>query len=543
VNESSHDRPGIRLALALGVQLAASLALLRHLGDQLNPDAAVYGRMAQLWLAGDAALALNATWGVLGPWLAVPGIALGLDPPTALRVGQVAAAVLATVGTDALLGCFAIRPAARMLLLLAGALYAATASTIVLTSDASYVAAFAWMCWALVTPRETIGRVPRAAVAGLLAAASFLARPVGLPMGVAMVVGSEWLRTGEEGWRRCVRSLALAACGWALVAVPWIVTLSVHYGRPTMSHSPLVVHQAVGPHTDHPWNMPSFTRLHRPPEGRITTWEDPSIMLDPRLEWSPFESEASWRHQVGLLRANGALIVRELVGFDGLGIALGSLVLTPLLSIVRRRRGIGWRETWLGLCLVLHVVALAPLHVERRYLWPLFPVALAGLGTLAARVAGDAAGEEEGRRAHPLAGVALIGLLLPTLVVSGFRVVALLAFPARHERAVVARWTALVRQAGGEGPVVSWSVNTLKTLDAEGLYLAWMLGRPWLGNLATDGHDLDDAVSLGARLVVAKTALDDGTPPAPLRDWRVLAREKVEGTTLRDGWYFVAMRP
>jgi hypothetical protein len=76
---------------------------------------------------------------------------------------------LVTVGSGALLGCFAVAPPLRAALVLAAALHAAYASTIVLASDVAYVAVFVWLCWALVTPRPRLLGVSRPLVAGMLA--------------------------------------------------------------------------------------------------------------------------------------------------------------------------------------------------------------------------------------------------------------------------------------------------------------------------------------------------------------------------------------
>ncbi len=532
------------LALVLAAQTVLSVAIAHHLRDQFSPDAVAYARAAQLWLHGRAALAVNATWGVLCPLLTVPGLALGMHPAAALRLGQSVAALVATAGTHVLLGCFAGRSLVRLILVSAGALFATASSQT--TSDASFVAVFVWMAVALLSPREELGGLPRPLVGGALAGLSFLARPIGLPMGVAMVVVTEIMRARPAArWSQVRRALTMAAIGWAAVALPWIAVLSLHYGKLTLSHSPRLVLDSVGPRSSHPFNLPSFTRLHRPPEGRITTWEDPSLVSDAGLAWSPFESNDAWRHQIRLIRENLRIIVGFLVAFDGDGLAMVALVLVPLLAFVRPRPGVGWRERWLLLPLLLHVGALAPLHVELRYLWSLFPVSLAALGALAARVEGWLAppGGATDRPRRLVVAVLVVLILLPLLATDALYPVVLLGTPARHELALVRGWADDLRRAGQEGPVASWSPYLVKSFDAEGLYLAWDLQQPWFGNVATNGSDAGAAVAMGARVMVAKTELSAAAPPAWLQaDWSVLETTEAKGVTIRDGRYFILVR-
>jgi hypothetical protein len=513
-----------------------SVVLALHLRDQLNPDAVAYGRAAQLWLHGDAHLALNATWGVLCAWLGVPGIAMGLEPPDALRAAQIAMALLSTTATWWLVACFDLRASVRVMLVLTASLYAAAASTEVLASDASFVATFVWMCWVLLSPSERIVGVSRAALAGMLAGLTFLARPSGLPIGIGVAVGTELMRRGDEA--TLSRRLSGLLIGWACVALPWIAVLSLHYGALTLTHSGPLVHDAVGPRSVHSWNLPSFTTLHRPPDGRVTTWEDPGLLRDPSLDWSVFESWAAAAHQLALIRHNTSAIIGSFRALDGSGLALISLFTIPLLSWMKPRTAAAWRERWLLLPFLVFVAVFAPLHVEERYLWPIIPIALLALGLLASRLSDWVRGATHPRKLRGLAATALELLVLGApLVLTVGRIVRLVAAPPRQERRLAREWMSALRPTNVIGPVVSWSPYVVKAFDPEGLYLAWQLGQPWLGNIATDGHDADTALALGARILVAKIPFDGVLPSWLDAGWKSIRVSDVRDMTLRDGRY------
>jgi hypothetical protein len=231
------------------------------------------------------------------------------------------------------------------------------------------------------------------------------------------------------------------------------------------------------------------------------------------------------------------------VAIDADGGAILALLVVVILGVVRPRAGVGWREPWLLLAPILHVLALAPLHVEQRYLWPVLPIGLCALGALGTRLLDSAALARRSRRVLAAAGCGV--LVVPPVVFHAAMALSLLIVPARSERLLADNWAARVREAGAAGPVVSWTAWPEKALDPEGLYLAWRLGQPWLANLATDAHDLQRAVTLGARVLVVKMDPSAGARPAWLgsdSEWSVLAVEDVRGETLRDGRYLVLAR-
>jgi hypothetical protein len=77
----------------------------------------------------------------------------------------------------------------------------------------------------------------------------------------------------------------------------------------------------------------------------------------------------------------------------------------------------------------------------------------------------------------------------------------------------------------------------VKALDPEGLYLAWQLGQPWFGNIATDGHDADTALALGARILVVKIPFDGVSPSWLDAGWKSVRVSDVRDLTFRDGRY------
>jgi hypothetical protein len=108
---------------------------------------------------------------------------------------------------------------------------------------------------------------------------------VALPVSIGLVIIIHGLRiyAGGQSVRAAFQGVMWNLSALALVALPWILTLSHHYGSPTFSTSASINHALVGPGDQSLIHVFIRSHLAHPP-GRITTWEDPDPKLDGN-EW------------------------------------------------------------------------------------------------------------------------------------------------------------------------------------------------------------------------------------------------------------------
>jgi hypothetical protein len=248
-----------------------------------------------------------------------------------------------------------------------------------------------------------------------------------------------------------------------LIALPWIFVISAKYNRITISTSGPIAHAIAGP-LDVDRYHPTFVTLHRPGKGRITSWEDPTNMG--YRHWSPFDSPASFRHQLSLGTGNTLRVL---------------FILTTLLPLWP---WVIWRAVRLGRSNAafalggLPVVLLGGLYLpfyltanEQRYFFVAVPLLWAALAITREAESGSSAGLRRSGRVLWL-NAGLIALLL---VASMIR----FSVPPRtasREARLLADW---LRQQDMSGPVAG---SALQRGGRTGLFLAWYLREPWLGD-------------------------------------------------------------
>jgi len=501
--------------------------------DQMNPDGVSYCRTAEYLLAGSSDLAVNGYWGALLSWLSVPPMWLGVHAATAARGVQFCSALALTLAAHGVFQAIRIGPLAHAAVLTAVALNGALWAAFGISGDLLLAATVAALSWALCVRRTHILGVPIEIVAALFAALATFAKPIGFYFCLCMIAGTWGLRVlwSESSLLHAVKRTAITVAALVLFIAPWVTILSTHYGELTLSRSAGLNHSMLHPRVTHLWNLPSFTEIHRPDEGRITSWEDPTQRPGNHdLTWSPADTSELRNRQLAL----GALTltrIRGMVGaIDFTHLALLCLLVIPGLSWVQPRERHGWRDAWLFLPLFISVCAYLPFMVHGRYLWPVWVSALGALAVGHTRVQTDL------RSASRRVRVGLAALfLLPPIGTALYEVGTVLTQPPSRELAIARELADRLRAEGAVGPVVSWSPYTSKGLDPEGLYLAWELDQPWLSHigveileplpgdppatraehLADEAAQLREAVRLGARVVLVKTRLDDPTASFP----------------------------
>lgn len=236
---------------------------------QINPDGIAYLRIAGYWAEGKWDLALSGYWGPLFSWLMIPlrGLADGLGNLAAARITMIMSGMLFLLAARSVFLRLDLSAAARSVALLLTALFAArttveTTSPDLLVSGLLLflVASLFGSCW--ITSRS------RAIRAGVLGGLAYLAKAAALPYAFALIVVIALFRAliGLDTGTRALRAAGFALAGVVIVALPWIVTLTVHYGAPTWSTSGGINHALIAP-SGPSFHHPTFFRYHVPEEG------------------------------------------------------------------------------------------------------------------------------------------------------------------------------------------------------------------------------------------------------------------------------------
>lgn len=463
----------LNLIVAYGACVAALLVLQVLCFDKINPDGIAYARIAGYYAHGQWALAVTGYWGVLLSWIAVPFLVLSGNPVLAIRIAVGISALVFLWGGIGLLRAFRLPPMALALGAWTLAAAAAVWSTSFITPDL--------LAMGLLT-RGTgllIGRgrdgAPGPFPAGIVLGVGYLGKAVVLPVAVLVIPTVQvcaWL-FGVERLPSVLRRVALAYAGLALVALPWIATLSLHYSHPTFSTSGTINHTIVGP-PDVDRFHPTFRELRAPDPGRITSWEEPSRLGYAR--WSPFANPAYAIHQAKLVAGNVKAVIRTLMSFDVLGLGLAAAVFA---AFGLRARGLD-RQPWrmAALLLVPLTVVYLPVYAgDPRYFLGCVPIVVGsalGLAWVLTRAPSlPSSGARIARTAA--AGVVVLSFL-------GAQANFLHSFLFKEDRDQLVSARAIAARI----PATSHGIASVLDNANFGLYVAWAADKPYWGNRDAD---------------------------------------------------------
>ncbi|MGV3756428.1 MAG: hypothetical protein ACO1QS_13690 [Verrucomicrobiota bacterium] len=456
--------------------------------DQLNNDAIAYLRLGEYYAQGKMDLAVSGYWGPMLSWLIALGIKLGFAPMAAGRAAMVISSLVFTAGAIGLLRGVRLSGWPAILSAAIAAISTIFWSVEYLSPDL-LVSGLMLGAWGVFFTGSWLKERKWQAAAGALWGLAYLAKAVAFPLAVVVTLAVAGLRLLIGGERKQVLLAAtITVSVFALVASPWVGTLSAKYGHFTFSTSGRINHSIVGPEDVDRYH-PVFRTFHQPEAGRVTQWEDPSRM--DYKSWSPL---ANLSHQVTLLRKNFNTVIAHLVNFDLLFVGIISLLAAAFVTAPWREKLAAERWRWtllpLGcLCGIYLPVWVAPF--DERYFYAALPVLLItsfGTVTWLRRVLDEQA------------WVTTIGGGLIVLVFGFYPLLKASFAPQglRHDTTVMARTMAdTLRQQNLSGPIAgSGTVLGNRT----GLFTAYLLGTPWLGDRKE--ATFADFQSSGAQIII-----------------------------------------
>jgi hypothetical protein len=299
---------------------------------------------------------------------------------------------------------------------------------------------------------------------------AFLIKAVGLPVGILTCLGIAVLRwrKGPGAHLEIARSLALTLAGIALMGGPWVAVLSSHYGKLTVSRSASHTHGLVGPSVPVPVLL--LDQGFRQPEpGQITIWEDPPL---PYPDWSPLESWGNAMHQMRIIGHNTPIVLSMLIHIS---LAFPILVVVALLwpGKFRTQPDDAANRGWFLLPVAVMAFLYLPNYLmpgELRYFYAAAPLLYVGGAALLLR---------DWCRRRPLrwrygAPVLAASLLIPALFQFAYETCpSVLAGEYAHLLADRITQCGLAAPVAGSGMLPG---------GRTGLYTAYLLGQPWLGD-------------------------------------------------------------
>lgn len=468
-------------------QLAVLVLLGWHFRHALNTDAVAYIRIASYYADGNTALAVSGYWGPLLSWLMAGFLKLGAPELIAARLAMMVSAQVFLWGCVAVFQSFQLPwrwcVIGAVLAALAGAYWSVLEITPDLLLAGIVALAVSRMC------DDAKSGVSANAVSGLLWGLAYLTKAVALPLGgltLLAFAGLDFLRN-RGAQPAILRQLMMRGAVFVLVAAPWVTVLSLKYHQLTFSTTARISHALTGP-PDVDRYHPFARTFHQPEPGRVTSWEEPSLMAI--RVWSPFENATYLRHQAKVIGRNLAMIALLLTSLN-----LGWWLLIPacLRAWVNPEspRQAGWNGARLMVIPALLAVVYLPFSVtitQQRFFYAVFPFFFAGL------VLWAEGGGAQRLTANFRQSFVLISTCLPLLVAA-----VVISDSTKFAGECASQLANRIQAAKLVGPIAG---SGSLTGGRAGLYVSFLLKQPWLGDeLNPTAASLSKS---GARLVVVR---------------------------------------
>ena len=470
-------KPGAFPGRAVAAAFACQITLLCLAGWQndymLNTDGFAYLRIASYYAHGQTHLMISGYWGPLISWLMAPLLALGVPPLVTGRVVMGLSAVIFWFGCISVFRSFRI-PSWGVI---AGAWLAAFVSiwwSVENIAPDLLLAGLICLAVAQMVSPAWLENWRTAAFAGALWSAAYFAKAVAFPLALitSLVFAAIWSVDNNKNRRRVLSSLAITILVFLFMATPWLSVLSMKYHKLTFSTTAAIAHAVVGP-PDVDRYHPFGRTFHRPEPGRLTSWEDPSVMK--YNYWSPFANKEYATHQLKLIARNFQTIVRLLWGFDLIGIGLLALLGCLAVPSLWREKLAQERWRWAIVPVVCLSGIYLPVYIQKvdgRYFYAAYPflwVAVVGAtGQLTARISRDWLRK------------AIVALVLVSFAVGpAMRAVAAVE-GIQDPASIFAQMLAnKLKAAGIQGPIAG---SAMIAGGRTGLYVAFLLNEPWYGD-------------------------------------------------------------
>ena len=490
-------------AAALTFGLALAGWYFRH---ALNSDGVAYLRLGSYWAEGRCGLAVSGCWGPLLSWLVAALVKTGLP---LLAAGRVAMAVTALVF---FWGCVTVYRAFDLpeVWVRRGAWAAALAgvywSVHVITPDL-LVSGLIALAASRVLQRHWLTNDRARLAAGALWGLAYLAKAVAFPLGIFFILltsGRAILR-GHAGFRAGWRTAGMTFLAFGVVAAPWMLCLSLKYGRPVFSTSARIVYAVAGP-PDVERYHPATRTFHVPDPGRVTSWEDPSTMA--YRTWSPFENKQYAMYEARLLLRNAAICLWLLTTLNLLWPVMaaewwggpmrkgrnvfGGTTHPPEGKPARPEERGGWtRPLGLAGLLVLLYLPFVVRLTEQRYFYAAFPFLFAAAALWLMKMA--AGRPQQSNRILRAGGwLVMAGVVAPVLLAAAFvRDSTKIAGECAHDLAGRIEAAHLAGPIAGSGTLPG---------GRTGMYVAFLLNQPWYGDELQP--TIETVKASGARLFV-----------------------------------------
>ena len=362
----------LRLVLALTVYLILGLSLIQYYRYQINPDGTSYISVAQKYLNGDFANAINGYWGPMISWLLMPFLCFISDALLAGKVLSLFTGAITIIALHSLSYRFKISEYVRTVILASAVPVILSFAFADITPDLLLTTVLLFYFAVLFSPiyaERTINGI----LSGVLGGLAYLTKSFAFPFFIAhffLMNAAIYLRSQtKQDKKKVLRNFLAGALAFALISGVWIGLISNKYGELTSGTSGKTAYKfrsAPGTQGD-AYLAQGF--IEPPSKTAVNIWEDPTYLEIPELEQVDFATLA--RNQLKVTARLIKKIGTIFMDFSLFSIAIG---IAYLLFWIRRfnksiLHTISPEVLYPTLVIAIYAGGYSLVYVVERYLW------------------------------------------------------------------------------------------------------------------------------------------------------------------------------
>ncbi len=343
--------------------------------ERLSGDSTIYLDLAEKYLRGDFANAINGYWGPMLAWLFIPFLYFNFTPLFAIN------ALNLIFGLSTILGVWFLSYRFEISEKIRGAIILSLLPLMLLFSLVELID-FILVCFimyylGIIFNNEYQNKISRGIVCGILGALAYFSKSYAFPFFLVHFLIMNllhYIRSSAKPEKRNVLRNAIAGfVVFAVISALWIAAISMKYDHLTFSNQGKGNFAPIGPDDPQEGLVRGVIIFHEglfPPTNDTATsaWEDPSYIWKDIKSWSPLDSSMHFKHFIKNILQNifETLDIFESVSMLSIAIFIACallLIAGPSIQIFRGDR------LYPFVTILIYVGGYLPFHMEYRYLW------------------------------------------------------------------------------------------------------------------------------------------------------------------------------
>ena len=363
-----HLSPTSAFLISVVFYLVLILILFPFYRYQIDPDGFSYIGIAQKYLAGDFANAINGCWGPMISWLLIPVLAVGIKPLVGFKILTSIIGLLTLFQSYKTLQKLAIDSSLFLPSLLCLAIILLNFALTLVAPDLLF--AFFGMCFVnlLLSYNQNQQGFTSSILMGAIGAMLFLTKNYGLPFFIvtfSLISFVIFIRTSDKVHRlKLLSNYLIGIIVFGIISFIWIYLISNKYGYWTFGTAGHYNHRVFGPQSlGHPM---FYIGLMEPPNGTATTiMEDFSNVELPA--WAAQDMASNLKFYVSRLLNNLFGYFKIINDFS---FATASILLVSVVFLIQKgKKSLHNHLLVILLFLFVLTIGYVMLVIEHRYLW------------------------------------------------------------------------------------------------------------------------------------------------------------------------------